>query len=429
MSKKDLKLVLIGETGIGKSQLGNFILKKEVFGVGNNTNSISENISIIGNKQVTIVDTPGLNDANPRDYDIMEQIISKFQNDKAIDGIILVYSFKKARKTKKDQELIKNLKKIFGEDILKTRLKVIMTNRSTGEEFDYDKQKIENQTKDTIKILDKMISKEDILFVNTLNTASHMKSFYPKIENVLEQFYKVKIRNDSMNNELIEKEEKKRLEKEKKELEEKNKNLELQNENERKRFFYSNSFFFLLLIFCFYYRENEIKRLAKDFVTDFSKYFVKDFTKDFAKEFSKDYIKDCSNDFVKSIDKLENSIRDLLLNISNKSIHIDRNIDKDEKRFKLKKKIFDLSYKIFDSEKEIKRLNGEIDDDNRCITSNSVFVAFTLGISGIGISKCLDSKKVHEKQLEIEKQKLKDLKDEKTRLENQLKELDSIKKN
>ena len=34
----------------------------------------------------------------------MEQIISKFQDDKAIDGIILVYSFKKKRKTKKDQE-------------------------------------------------------------------------------------------------------------------------------------------------------------------------------------------------------------------------------------------------------------------------------------------------------------------------------------
>ena len=96
MGKNDLKLVLIGETGIGKSQLGNFILKKEVFGVGDSadskTSSISENISIIGDKRVTIVDTPGLNDTNSRDYDIMEQIISKFQNDRAIDGIILVYS-------------------------------------------------------------------------------------------------------------------------------------------------------------------------------------------------------------------------------------------------------------------------------------------------------------------------------------------------
>ena len=254
MGKKHLKLVLIGETGVGKSQLGNFILKKEVFSVGNNTNSISENISIIGDKQVTIVDTPGLDAANLSDYDIMEQIISKFQDDKAIDGIILVYSFKKQRKAKKNQELIKNLKKIFGEDILKTRLKVIITNCPTEEEFDNEKQKIEKQTNDIIKRLDQMISKEDIVFVNTFNASPHMKIFYPEIEKFLDQFYQAKMRFGSMNNELIKKqelennlrqkeeleaerkkEEKERLEKLKKELEEKNISLLMQNKNERKR--------------------------------------------------------------------------------------------------------------------------------------------------------------------------------------------------
>ena len=240
MSKKRLKLVLIGETGVGKSQLGNFILKKEAFGVGKNTNSISENISIIGDKQITIVDTPGLNASNLTDYDVMEQIISKFQNDKAIDGIILVYSFKKKIKTKKDEELIENLKKIFGEDILKTRLKVIITNCPTGEEFDNDKQKIKEKTNNTIKRLDKIISIEDIVFMNTLNEPSQVKMFYPDIVNLLEKFYKVKIRLDSMNNELINKQEqiqkeeleaerKKRLKKEKIDLEENNRSLLIQN--------------------------------------------------------------------------------------------------------------------------------------------------------------------------------------------------------
>jgi len=270
MGKKHLKLVLIGETGVGKSQLGNFILKKEVFSVGNNTNSISENISIIGDKQVTIVDTPGLDAANLSDYDIMEQIISKFQDDKAIDGIILVYSFKKQRKTKKDQELIKNLKKIFGEDILKTRLKVIITNCPTEEEFDNEKQKIEKQTNDIIKRLDQMIRKEDIVFVNTFNASPHMKMFYPEIEKILDQFYQAKMRFGSMNNELIKKqelennlrqkeeleaerkkEEKERLEKLKKELEEKNISLLMQNENERKRSFILEIFFFLFIVLIF----------------------------------------------------------------------------------------------------------------------------------------------------------------------------------
>ena len=421
MGKNDLKLVLIGETGIGKSQLGNFILRKEVFGVGHstdsNTISISENISIIGDKRVTIVDTPGLNDTNSRDYDIMEQIISKFQNDRAIDGIILVYSFKKARKTQKDKELLTNLKKIFG-DILKTRLKIIITNRSTGEEFDYEKHKIEKQTNDLIKMLDKMICKEDIIFVNTLNTPTHMKLFYPQIENLLDQFYKVKVRFDSMNNELIKKQEleiierkkkeieeerkkekkelEKKIEKEKKELEKKieKEKKELVEKNQRlkyKRKWFLAFHFFLIILLIYVIFSHEMNRRRIE------------------------------NEFVQSINKLENSIKYYLKNVLNENIHTNKN--KNERRVQLKKNIFDLENEILDSQKEINRIEVDIKHDNTCITATSVFVPFTLGITGIGISHCIDQKKKHQKELEIEKQKLFKLEGEKSSLENELKNL------
>ena len=424
MGKKHLKLVLIGETGVGKSQLGNFILKKEVFSVGNNTNSISENISIIGDKQVTIVDTPGLDAANLSDYDIMEQIISKFQDDKAIDGIILVYSFKKQRKTKKDQELIKNLKKIFGEDILKTRLKVIITNCPTEEEFDNEKQKIEKQTNDIIKRLDQMIRKEDIVFVNTFNASPHMKMFYPEIEKILDQFYQAKMRFGSMNNELIKKqelennlrqkeeleaerkkEEKERLEKLKKELEEKNISLLMQNENERKRSFILEIFFFLFIIISAYFFINERKSIEKDH----EKYYDK-----LEKERER-----LEKKFEKFYDKFENERREY----KNKEDKSKEDKSKEEKRHKLKQEIASLKTQIFDSEQKIIEIEKQINDDNLAIAASSTFTVFTLGFSGFGIAHCMDSKKAHEKELKSEKDRLEYLKKQKENKENQLKQL------
>jgi len=418
MSKKHLKLVLIGETGVGKSQLGNFILKKEVFSVGNNTNSISENISIIGDKQVTIVDTPGLDAANLNDYDIMEQIISKFQDDKAIDGIILIYSFKKQRKTKKDQELIKHIKKIFGEDILKTRLKVIITNCPTEEEFDNEKQKIEKETNDIIKILDKMISKEDIVFVNTLNASPHMKMFYPEIEKFLDQFYQAKMRLGSMNNELIKKqelennlrqkeeleaerkkEEKERLEKLKKELEEKNISLLMQNENERKRSFILEIFFFLFIIISVYFYINERKSIEKDHEKFYDKF-----------EKERERLEK----------KLEEKIKEEKLKEEEK-IKVEK--IKEEKRHTLEQEIATLKTQIFDSEQKITKIEKQINDDNLAIAASSTFTVFTLGFSGFGIAHCMDSKKAHEKELDSEKNRLEDLKNQKENKENQLKKL------
>lgn len=194
MVKKALKIVLIGETGIGKSKLGNFILqKKNAFKVGDTskseTKSIIEYNSNVEGMDLTIMDTPGLNDTDCCDSEIMDIIISKFQNDKSIDGIILVYSFTKTRKVDKDKELIKNLKTIFGEDILKLRLKVIVTNRTYGPEFEEEKNKVEIQVRDIINLLNNLIDKNDIIFVNTCFIEDYIKEFYPQIKNLLDKFY------------------------------------------------------------------------------------------------------------------------------------------------------------------------------------------------------------------------------------------------
>ena len=162
MNKKDLKVVLIGQTGVGKSQLGNFILQQEYFKVGHNKNSeteiLSEGYSHLDGMNVTIVDTPGLNDTGSKDEEIMNLIVKKFQEDNSIDGIILVYSFRDPRRVQKHQELVNNLIKIFGKDLLEKRLKVIFTKSTVGEERDEVEEKNEReQMNDTKEFLNHIL--------------------------------------------------------------------------------------------------------------------------------------------------------------------------------------------------------------------------------------------------------------------------------
>ena len=353
MSKNELKLVLIGETGIGKSQLGNFILqKKDNFKVGDGSNSETysflEYTAFISdmNMNITIMDTPGLNDTSQRDFDIMDKLIEKFQNDRAIDGIILVYNFKKPRKVSKDAELVNNLKKIFGEDIMKKRLKVIVINRSTGDEYEEEKYKVPKQRKDIITFLNSMVNEDDIIFVNTTYIKKYIDDFYPEIKKLLQKFYEIKKEHGSMDNqkvkkeemEIIEirkKEEEERIRKEKEELEEKKK--ELKN------------------------TKNETK---KDDYQDVKKYL-------------------------------------------------------DENIINYENLIIQVNNKIYDSEKEIENLKNLIKKDNAGIAASSTFVLFTLGFSGFGIDHCLESKKMHNNQLEIEKNRLSNLKAEKNKYENE----------
>ena len=240
MNKKDLKVVFIGETGVGKSQLGNFILQSEFFKVGNGKSSeteiISEGNTYLDGMSVTIVDTPGLNDTNSKDEEIMDKIVKKFKDDNSIDGIILVYSFRNMRRVQKHQELVNNLIEIFGKDLLEKRLKVIFTNSVIGEERDETDEILERkQINDTKEFLNYMVMDHEMIFLNT------KKKFYdrfrPKIIELLNQIYNIKEKYGSINNALIQKKKLEFIEKEKqKEKERMEKELRRQKEEyERKQ--------------------------------------------------------------------------------------------------------------------------------------------------------------------------------------------------
>jgi flagellar biosynthesis GTPase FlhF len=322
--------------------------------------------------ELTIMDTPGLNDTDCCDSEIMDIIISKFQNDKSIDGIILVYSFTKTRKVDKDKELIKNLKTIFGEDILKLRLKVIVTNRTYGPEFEDEKNKVETQTRDITNLLNNLIDKNDIIFVNTCYIETYIKEFYPLIKNLLDKFSLIKNEHGSMDNQLVKKKELEIIEKRNKELEEERKRLEKKMKEEKEK-------------------RDEEERIRK-----------KQEEERRAEEERRREKEEKRREI--EINKLEDEVRNL------------------EKKIKdLNNSIHNLENDIYNSNNKIENLKREIQNDINCANVSSVFTVFTFGFSAFGTKHCLDSKRNHENQLKNEEDRKRDLENEKYRKEIDLK--------
>lgn len=135
----------------------------------------------------------------------MNLIVEKFQNDKSIDGMILVYSFKSPRKVKKHQELLKNLITTFGEDLLKSRLKVIFTNCTVGIERDNkEEQKEKIQKEDTKRFLLNMVGEDDMIFVNS--KMQFYKYFQQNIIDLFNNFLEIKRTYGSINKKIEKKE-------------------------------------------------------------------------------------------------------------------------------------------------------------------------------------------------------------------------------
>ncbi|GAB1223375.1 hypothetical protein ENUP19_0145G0001 [Entamoeba nuttalli] len=121
---KQTKLLLIGETGVGKSSFGNFILKKNVFEVSDSPNP--ETREVVGEKgegdrsDLIVIDTPSLQESKEFNERFLNDIVDIVKEQGGINGIVIVLNYNTNIISNNIKMLIQIMSKIFpSHDFLK----------------------------------------------------------------------------------------------------------------------------------------------------------------------------------------------------------------------------------------------------------------------------------------------------------------------
>ncbi|EDR23770.1 hypothetical protein, conserved [Entamoeba dispar SAW760] len=95
--RKPIKLLLIGETGNGKSSLGNFILKKNVFMVSDSPNpettEVNGDYGGYDRNNVFVIDTPSLQESREFNERFLNDMVNFVKEQGGIQGIVIVLNY------------------------------------------------------------------------------------------------------------------------------------------------------------------------------------------------------------------------------------------------------------------------------------------------------------------------------------------------
>ena len=159
-------ILLIGETGTGKSSLGNFILGEDVFIVSSDPNSCTN--KIVGrnskiDKNIFVIDTPGYNDTKGSDRKNFKDVLEYFCKKKKLELVLLTLNYQSARFPFSCQNFIKFLCNAFPKNFC-YHFGIVFTHFDLDYQTKINKKKNEDPrttaTKNFVHEIMKLISEE-----------------------------------------------------------------------------------------------------------------------------------------------------------------------------------------------------------------------------------------------------------------------------